>query len=71
MITIKLPGSKILKCQSTGKRKKIKLLKSGDLFLFQDSIYEKQTVGSCNISDLEDIIEPDENEYVEVYEEVK
>lgn len=41
------------------------------LFLFKDNIYEKQSIGSCNISDFDDIIEPDEEEYAEVYEEIK
>lgn len=71
MISINLPNNKFLKCQSTGKRKKIKLLKSADLFMFNSQIFERWPGTSLNLSDLDDIREPDENEYVEVYEEIK
>lgn len=71
MIEINLPRQKVLKCESTGKRKKIKLLKDFSLFVYKDELYEKFTNGCCNLSDLDNSSEPDENEYVEVYEEIK
>lgn len=71
IITVKLPRQKSLKIESTGKRKKIKYLQNDCLFMFENEIYEKQSGGSYNLQDLNDINNPDENEYVEVYQEIK
>ena len=71
MITIKLPRRKPLKCESIGKKKKIKFIKPGDLFMFDTQIYEKVVDSCVNLSDLDDIGEPDENEYVEIYKEIE
>lgn len=72
MISVKLPNKKLLKCQSTGKRKKLKYLLNATLFEMDGQIWEKVPESCVNLSDLNDGSEPlDYNQYVEIYEECK